>query len=222
MALSIARGPPLESEPGLGSTTLTGFLREITTAHADREAMTFREGSGEFVRLTYRDMWQQSMRIARALIASGVGKDTRVGLLATNRPEWVVAMFGIALTGGTCVALSSFATVSELEQQLRLADVSLLFFERSVANHDFAADLLSLCPELRSSSVGELQSQRLPYLRGVIQIDGDPNVPGITSWSRFLELAARTPEQLVNAMAAEIAPADLCLLYTSPSPRDCS
>jgi fatty-acyl-CoA synthase len=126
MALSIARGPSLESEPGLGSSTLAGFLREITATYTDREAMTFRGGGGEVVRLTYRDMWQQAMRIARALIACGVGKDTRVGLLATNRPEWVVAMFGITLTGGTCVALSSFATVSELEQQLRLADVSVL------------------------------------------------------------------------------------------------
>jgi fatty-acyl-CoA synthase len=215
MALSIARGPSLESEPGLGATTLAGFLREITTTHADREAMTFRGGGGEPVRLTYRDMWQQSMRIARALIASGVGKDTRVGLLATNRPEWVVAMFGITLTGGTCVALSSFATASELEQQLRLADVSILFFERSVASHDFAADLLSLCPELRSSSVGELQSQRLPYLRRLIQIDGEPDVPAIASWSTFLELAARVPEQLVNAMAAEIAPADLAMVFFS-------
>jgi fatty-acyl-CoA synthase len=215
MALSIARGPSLESEPGLGSTTLAGFLREVTTAHADREAITFRDGGDERVRLTYRDMWQQSMRFARALIACGVGKDTRVGVLATNRPEWVVAMFGVTLTGGTCVALSSFATVGELEQQLRLADVSLLFFERSVASHDFAADLLSLCPELRSSSVGELQSQRLPYLRRVIQIDGDPDVAGIASWSAFLELAARIPEQLVNAMAAEIAPADLAMVFFS-------
>ena len=215
MALSIARGPSLESEPGLGSSTLAGFLRDVTMAHADREAMTFRAGGGEPVRLTYREMWRQSMRIARALIACGVGKDTRVGLLATNRPEWVVAMFGITLTGGTCVALSSFATVSELEQQLRLADVSILLFERSVASHDFAADLLALCPELRSSPVGELQAQRLPYLRRVIQIDGDTDVPGIAGWSTFLELAARIPEELVSAMAAEIAPADLAMVFFS-------
>ena len=214
MALSIARGPSLESESGLGSTTLAGFLREVTTAYADREAMTFR-GGGERVRFTYRDMWQQSMCIARALIASGVGKDTRVGVLATNRPEWVVALFGIALTGATCVAVSSFATASELEQQLRLADVSILFFERSVASHDFAADLLALCPGLATGPVGELQSLRLPYLRRVIQIDGEPDVLGIASWSTFLELAAGTPEQLVNAVAAEISPADLAMVFFS-------
>jgi hypothetical protein len=33
--LSIARGPPLGSESGVGSTTLPGFLREVTQAHAD-------------------------------------------------------------------------------------------------------------------------------------------------------------------------------------------
>jgi fatty-acyl-CoA synthase len=74
------------------------------------------------------------------------------------------------------------------------------------------------CRSARScatSCAGELQSQRLPYLRRVIQIDGDPDVPGIASWPTFLELAARTPEQLVNAMAAEIAPADLAMVFFS-------
>ena len=35
------RGPPLSSEPGIGSLTLGGFLREVATRHADREAIAF-------------------------------------------------------------------------------------------------------------------------------------------------------------------------------------
>ena len=58
--------------------------------------------------------------MARALLARGVTKETRIGLLATNRPEWVSAALGIALTGATCVCLSTFASASELEYQLRV------------------------------------------------------------------------------------------------------
>jgi len=213
--LSIARGPPLDSEPHVGSTTLPGFFREVTRTHADREALTFHSGAAEPIRMSYREVWQQSIGIARALAASGVGKDTRVGLLATNRPEWILTMFGITLAGGTCVALSSFATVTELEQQLRLADVAMLLFERSVPGRDFAADLTTLCPELRSCAVGQLHSPRLPYLRLAVQFDGEPDVGGIAPWAEFLRRAAGIPESLITAAAQEVSPADQAIVFFS-------
>src|SRR6201999_3584263 len=116
---------------------------------------------GPVVRRTYAHVWDEAVTVARALIARGVTKETRVGLLATNRPEWVTAMFGVALAGGTCVALSTFAKPAELEYQLRVGDVSLLIFERSVLDRDFAADLLGLCPEL-ARPTPEVLSTKLP------------------------------------------------------------
>ncbi len=214
-ALSIVRGTALETEPRLGTLTLPGFLREVSGTYADREALNFRAADSEPVRMSYREVWQQSVRIARALVASGMGKDARIGLLATNRPEWIVAMFGITLAGGTCVALSSFATVSELEQQLRLADVSMLFFERSVPGRDFAADLLSLCPELKNCIVGELRSLRLPYLRSVVCIDDLIDAQGIATWSAFLERADGVRDELIEAIGSEIASADLAMIFFS-------
>jgi len=212
--LSIIHGPELASEPGLGSLTLPGFLREVCTRYKGREAMVFHEnGAGQ--RTSYEQLWQESLRIARALVASGVGKDARVGLLATNRPEWVSGMFGIGLAGATCVALSSFATQGELEQQLRLADVSLLLFERSVASRDFAADVLALCPELRECAPGALRSARLPYLRDVVCIDSAVEARGVGTWSAFLERAASVEPALVEAMAEAVAPADHGMVFFS-------
>jgi fatty-acyl-CoA synthase len=214
--LSIARGPALGFEPGVGSTTLPGFLREVTERHAGREALNFRPSSdAPPVRTTYREMWQQSLRIARALTACGAGKDSRVGLLATNRPEWVVTMFGISLAGGTCIALSSFATLVEFEQQLRLADVSILLFERAVPGRDFAADLLTLCPQLQHCAPGELRSERLPYLRFAVQFDGATDAQGITPMADFLCRADSVPEGLIAASVREIAPADQAIVFFS-------
>jgi acyl-coenzyme A synthetase/AMP-(fatty) acid ligase len=212
--LSIVHGPELAGEPGLGALTLPGFLREVCTRHRGREAMVFRDHGAE-LRISYEQLWDEALRIARALVASGVGKDARVGLLATNRPEWVSGMFGITLAGATCVALSSFATQTELEQQLRLADVSLLLFERHVASRDFAAELLALCPELRDCAVGGLRSARLPYLREVICIDRAVEARGIAAWPAFLERASAVDAALVEAMAAAVAPADHGMVFFS-------
>jgi acyl-coenzyme A synthetase/AMP-(fatty) acid ligase len=213
-ALAIVSGPELAAEPGLGPLTMPGFLREVCARHRGREAMVFHAADG-VRRTSYDQLLIESMRVARALVANGVGKDARVGLLATNRPEWVTGMFGITLTGATCVALSSFATPAELEQQLRLADVSVLLFERSVASRDFAADLLEICPELRACPPGELRNSRLPYLRRVVCLDSVVDAQGIATWPGFLRQADGVDAPLVEAMAAAVAPADHGLVFFS-------
>ena len=113
-SLSIVSGPSLSDEPGLGTLTLPGFLRDVTSMYGDREALAFRSADG-ITRWTYADLWERAIEVACALRASGVGKDTRVGVLMTNRPEWLSAFFGISLAGGVAVTLSTFSTSAELE-----------------------------------------------------------------------------------------------------------
>lgn len=213
---STIRGIPLADEP-LGALTLGEFLREVCSKYADKEAMVFHPSSGPVIRRTYAQVWDESFAVARALVARGVTKETRVGLLATNRPEWVTAMFGIALAGGTCVALSTFAKSAELEYQLRIGDVSLLIFERSLPERDFAAELIELCPDLtRAAEVhGDVQSTRLPFLRRAVCI-GDAAPPGpFELWSDFLRGGPMAPASLVEAIAAEVAPTDRGLVFFS-------
>jgi fatty-acyl-CoA synthase len=107
--LSIIKGVPLEQEPGIGALTLPGFLREVTDRFAGREALVLHTPDGA-VRWSYALLWDRALEVARALRACGVGKDSRVGILMTNRPEWIAAFFGVGLTGGVAVALSTFST----------------------------------------------------------------------------------------------------------------
>jgi fatty-acyl-CoA synthase len=208
---STIRGVPLADEP-VGALTLGGFLREVCRANADKEALVFHPPTGPVIRRSYADVWQEACLVARALIARGVTKETRVGLLATNRPEWISGMFGIAMAGGTCVALSTFAKGAELEYQLRMGDVSLLIFERSVIGRDFAAELMELCPDLAQAQT-EVRSTRLPFLRRAVCIDDAP-AGTFESWPEFLKNNL-APAALLEAVAAEIAPTDRGLVFFS-------
>jgi hypothetical protein len=143
MDLSVACGPPLSAEPGLEVLTLPGFLREVTAAYAEREALVL--GA---TRWTYDDLWERAVEVARALRAWGVAKDGRVGVLMTNRPEWVAAVFCVSLAGGVAVALSTFSTPDELGHLLAVSGVSVLLFERTVPKKDFAAILTGLEPRI--------------------------------------------------------------------------
>ncbi len=211
---SLVKGKPL-SEERLGALTLGGFLREVKDQYRDSEAMVFYPDAGPVVRYSYGQVWDEAFAIARALAARGVTKESRVGLLATNRPEWVTAMFGVALTGATCVLLSTFAKGPELEYQLRVADVSLLIFERSVLGRDFADEIVGFCPELTTAQ-GAAYSTRLPYLRRAVCLGDMAGLGGaIESWSELVDGNQKVSAELIEAIGAEIAPSDRGLIFFS-------
>jgi len=214
---SIASGVPLASEPGLGALTIPGYLREVTSRFAAREALVWR-AEGAVERWTYATLWERSLEVARALIACGVGKDSRVGILMTNRPDHLAAAFGTALAGGVAVPLNTFSTTPELEHLLEASSVSILLFERSIARKDFAAILGKLEPAIEAAEPGQLLSSRFPFLRRLVIVDPTkepPGARGIESWHDFLCRADATPSALVAARAAAVRPSDVGALFFS-------
>jgi acyl-CoA synthetase (AMP-forming)/AMP-acid ligase II len=213
-ALSIIKGISLDEEPGLGSLTLPGFLREVTTRFADRAALVLHTSQGE-MRWTYTLLWARSVEIARALRARGVGKDSRVGILMTNRPEWIAAFFGVGLAGGVAVALSTFSTTPELEYLLQATGISILLLERSVAKKDFAAMLCQLEPAIATAVPGRLFSTKFPFLQHLAAVDDSAGARAIEPWAGFLAHRDAVPVEVVEATAATVQPSDTAALFLS-------
>src|SRR5512146_3087333 len=61
---------------GCGPLTLGGFLLEVCRRHPGNEALVFDDPlrGGDTVRWSYADLERESRRVARALLASGLGK----------------------------------------------------------------------------------------------------------------------------------------------------
>lgn len=212
--LSISRGIPLADEQGIGALTLGGYLREVTAKYAANEALVLHEGE-RVTRWSYAELWDQANRVARALIAAGVGKGTRVGILQTNRPEFLASLFGTALAGGVASTISTFYTSSELETVLQMSGVSVLLLERSVLKKDFAEIVTGLEPALATSAPGELSSVKFPFLRHVAMVDGEEALGGIEGWSAFLSRGDAVTQDMVEATAASVSPADPGILKFS-------
>ena len=210
--ISIVSGPPLNTEPGLGALTLPGFLREVTATYSEREALVLHAPEG-VTRWTYAELWERAIEVARAVRACGVAKDGRVGVLMTNRPEWIAAVFGTTLAGGVAVTLSTFSTPAELDYLLRASGVGVLLFERRVLTKDFAAILTELAPEIAEAAPGALQSAKYPFLCSFATI-GEA-APGIETWDDFLARGHNEPRELVEATAAAVHPSDPAVLFFS-------
>src|SRR6476646_9106736 len=87
------------STPLLGET-IGANLRRTVERVGDGEALVVR---AQGYRATYRELWDQTTALARALMASGIAPGDRVGVWAPNRFEWVVAQYATARIGAILV-----------------------------------------------------------------------------------------------------------------------
>ena len=213
--IAIARGKPLEEEAGIGPLTLPAFLRELVGRYAQQEALVMHHDDGPVERWTYADLLDRSVEVARALVACGVGKGDRVGILMTNRLEWISSCFGISMAGGTAVGLSTFSTPSELEHLISTSGISILLYEAKVLAKDFSATLGNINPGIASAEPGKLISVKFPYLRRLFVFGEQSPLGAIESWSKFLDLARLVDPGLIHAREQTTSPSDPALLLFS-------
>jgi fatty-acyl-CoA synthase len=215
--LSIVHGIPLAEEPGVGALTLAGYVQDIAARYGPREAAVIHL-DGQRISWTYDELLARAREVAKALIAIGVGKGNRVGLVITNRLEFLSNLFGAALAGAVPCPISTFYTGGEMEEVIKIASVSVLILERKVLRKDFAEQLIALEPQIATAAPGGIASLKFPFLRHVAMIDGDEPFGAIEGWSSFLARGADVPDALVEATAAATAPADPgILLFSSGS-----
>lgn len=148
--LAYAHGP--SAVPLLGET-IGENLRRIVERFPDREALVVRH---QRYRATYRELWEQSGRAARALLARGVRTGDRVGVWSPNRFEWVVLQYATARVGAILVNINPAYRAAELEYALTRSGVSFLALAQHFKLIDYVGTLAEVrgrCPKLREAIV---------------------------------------------------------------------
>ncbi len=138
--------------PLLGET-IGENLRRTVERFGERDAIVVRS---QGYRATYRQVWESTTLLARALIASGVRQGDRVGIWSPNRFEWIVTQFATARIGAILVNINPAYKTSELQYALGQSGVSLLIHAKAFRTGDYAAmvdDVRRHCPALRESIV---------------------------------------------------------------------
>jgi long-chain acyl-CoA synthetase len=101
--------------------TLPLFFKTFCALYADVEAVI----AGD-ERLTFRQLDELSDRLARGLVASGIGKGDRVGIAMRNCPAWIVAYMSILKAGGVATLLNGWWQPDELDHALQLTQARLI------------------------------------------------------------------------------------------------
>lgn len=177
--------------------TLTiGQAFDATVARcADGEALVVRH---QGLRYSWRQLAEQVDIHARALMALGVNTGDRVGIWSPNCAQWCILQLASAKVGAILVNINPAYRVGELEYVLRQSGCRWLVCADAFKTSDYHAMVQELVAELATANLGELASERLPELRGVISLAANPP-SGFLPWQALAERAGQTATEAYAA-----------------------
>lgn len=187
------------------SRHLADLCRENAAAAPDRLAVI----SGA-VELTYAELDRRIDQFAAGLARLGVQERSTVGVLCTNRWEWLCTAIGAARCGARVAAFNTFARAWDLDYMLEHSKTEVLVAVGSFRTRSYLETLLELIPEISNS---QWHSERYPSLREVV-IVGDDALP---AGCRALTEVVKDGDSFDGGTVATSAADDAFVLYTSGS-----
>ncbi len=152
--------------------------------------------------LSWEDYRARSLQCAAALVEAGVQLGDRVGLVAENRLQWLIADMGILAAGAVTVSPHAPLTARQIHFQLADAGVRWLF----VSTRE------------QMDKIRQIRSE-LPALEGVVVFDYDALGADNVLWQAFVHGGGGALPCLAPELARreeKLGPGDLAaLMYTS-------
>jgi long-chain acyl-CoA synthetase len=190
-------------EQEVSGRTLCDLLAEHAATDGDAPAMSWKR-DGAWQTLSWREYAERVAEVAMGLAGLGVAKGDFVAIMATNRPEHVLADQGAVHAGATPTSFYFSLAPEQIRYVAGHCEAKLAVLEDR--------DMLKRWQELRED---------LPALQHVVLLDGaeDAEGPGVLGWD---ELVRRGREALakdrsgLEELRGRVGPEDnACLLYTS-------
>src|SRR5438874_3232515 len=117
------------ADSGTGSKTCADLAPLAAQRHADHPAVTYKDESGDWVSLTYREVGDIVRNLALGLIELGIEKGDKVSILANTRPEWGYYDFAALSIGATVVPIYQTNSPEECRYVLENSDARVVVVE---------------------------------------------------------------------------------------------
>ncbi|BBZ01610.1 AMP-dependent synthetase [Mycolicibacterium chitae] len=202
-------------EPATFPQTFPQLLAQVVTERADHPALLVADEA-----LTYRDLDEHTGRMARALLAIGAGKGTRIALLAPDSVLLLTTFYAALRIGALVTPISTLTTPSELAHIVRTSDAQILIAVRRFGSRDFGKNLAAALPGVDQAAAHALRLEVAPYLRSVWfdDVTGLPWAGSIADLHARGEGPAAPDAALLAAVEREVVPGDdAFVVYTSGS-----
>ena len=132
-----------EGSAGYLGGTIPQMVRASAERFGDRDAVV----DGD-TRLSFVDVEQQMMAVARSLIVSGVAPGDRVAVWAPNSAAWIAAALGVLAARAWLVPLNTRLKGEEAAYILGKTDACLLFAPDEFLGTDYLGSVRAVAPNL--------------------------------------------------------------------------
>lgn len=192
--------PPSPHFSGLSISldhTLPALIDHVAATYSDAPITIGEDGS----RLSFAGFRVRVNRLARALIAQGIGYGDRVAIWAPNSPQWMLAASAVESIGAIMVPINTRFKGGEAAYAIGRTRARLLFTVDGFLGMEFAAMLGPPDP------AGGRPVEALPHLERIVSLDE----LGLAEF----ELRQCTPEELASRIAAVRPDTIADILFTS-------
>ncbi|MCL1901469.1 MAG: AMP-binding protein [Firmicutes bacterium] len=191
--------------------TMGQMLEEISKKFPKNSAVKYTEV--DYSR-TYEEFNAEADLYAKGLMSIGIEKGDKVAMWATNYPQWLITMFATAKIGAVLVTVNTNYRIYELEYLLRQSDSKCLVFCDGLKDINCAGIINELCPELKNSVKGKLESAKFPFLKSVVSIDSKHD--GMFLFSEIQDFATNISDKEYTARKNSLNPDEVInMQYTS-------
>lgn len=171
--------------------------------------------------VTFLDLDKATQELAKALLASGIGKGSRVAFLFPNGIDFVTTFFAITRIGAIAVPVNTFYKTQELVWQLNHADAQMLITTDKFLQNDYLERLAAGFENL-PGQCEHLYSDAAPYLRKIVVNSTGAQIP---DWAEdindFVKQGSEVSDAVLKGVESSVTPSDyICVLYTSGSSAD--
>lgn len=176
--------------------TIGGLLDDIARRFPDNDALVYQDRG---IRYSYSQFNEVCRQVAKGLLKLGIKKGDNVSIWANNVPEWVILQFATAKIGAILVTVNTAYKSAELEYVLNQSDSTTLFMVKSFKDTDYVKTLRDVIPTIHSSQPGQLQHEKLPFLKDVVFI-GDDTPDGMLNFKSVIELGNEVSDAALTAV----------------------
>jgi fatty-acyl-CoA synthase len=188
------------------------MLDDITRRFPDNDALVYPDRN---VRYSYSQFNEVCRQVAKGLLRMGIKKGDNVAIWAYNVPEWAILQFATPKIGAVLVTVNTAYKSSELEYVLNQSDSTTLFMVKSFKDTDYVKTLSDVVPSIHDSEPGELNHEKLPFLKTVVFI-GEETPAGMLNFQQIIELGKDVSDEKLAAIEATLNCHDtINMQYTS-------
>ena len=183
-------------------------LFETSVAKFSNNVYLWEKQNGKYEGTTYKQTYDLVYRFGAGLIALGLQKGDRVGLISEGRNAWIISELGILYAGGINVPLSvKLSSSNEFKFRLLHSGCKMLIVSKS-----------------QVAKVEEIRNQ-LPDIEKIIYLDGKENISSTDySYDQILTLGdefLKVSKEKFDAVCQNIQANDVAnISYTSGTTSD--